>query len=38
MEGMSAKESKPLLDYLFTHGNRAEFTCRFAWRKSSIAF
>ncbi|MFT5450005.1 MAG: taurine dioxygenase [Gammaproteobacteria bacterium] len=37
-EGMSAEESKPLLNYLFEHGNRPQFTCRFAWRKGSIAF
>ena len=35
---MSAEESKPLLDFLFEHGNRPEFTCRFAWRNGSIAF
>jgi taurine dioxygenase len=37
-EDMSAEESAPLLDYLLAHGNRPEFSCRFAWRPGSIAF
>ena len=37
-ENMSEEESKPLLNFLFEHGNRPEFTCRFAWRNGSIAF
>lgn len=37
-EGMTEAESRPLLDYLFAHGNRPEFTIRFRWRKGSIAF
>lgn len=37
-EGMSEAESRPLLDYLLAHGDRPEFTCRFAWRKRSVAF
>jgi taurine dioxygenase len=35
--GMTEEESKPLLDYLFQHQVRLEFTCRFAWRPGSIA-
>jgi taurine dioxygenase len=37
-EGMTDEESAPLLDYLFRHQTRAEFTCRFRWRPGSIAF
>jgi taurine dioxygenase len=36
--GMSAEESAPLLDFLFRHQTRPEFTCRFRWRRGSIAF
>jgi len=35
---MSAEESAPLLNYLFTHMVRPEFTCRFRWETGSIAF
>jgi len=34
---MSAEESAPLLNYLFTHMVRPEFTCRFRWEPGSIA-
>lgn len=37
-EGWSESESKPLLDWLMEWGNRPEFTCRFRWRKGSVAF
>jgi taurine dioxygenase len=36
--GMTDAESAPLLDFLFQHLSRPEFTCRFAWRPGSIAF
>ncbi len=36
--GMTEEESAPLLDYLFRHQTRPEFTCRFAWRVGSLAF
>src|SRR5258706_5164835 len=34
---MTEEESAPLLDYLFRHQVKPEFTCRFAWRVGSIA-
>ena len=37
-DGMTEAESRPLLNFLFEHGNRPEFTFRFRWRKGSIAF
>lgn len=37
-EGMSAAESRPILDYLFQHQVRPEFTCRFRWAVGSLAF
>lgn len=37
-EGMSDKESAPLLKYLFEHQTLPEFTCRFRWEPGSIAF
>jgi taurine dioxygenase len=36
--GMTEAESAPILGYLFQHQTRPEFTCRFAWRKGSLAF
>lgn len=36
-EGWSAEESKPLLDYLFAHLMKPEFTCRFRWAPGSLA-
>ncbi|MGH8745285.1 MAG: TauD/TfdA dioxygenase family protein, partial [Burkholderiales bacterium] len=35
--GWSEEESRPLLEYLFRHQIRPEFTCRFAWQPGSIA-
>jgi taurine dioxygenase len=37
-DGMTPAESAPILDYLFRHQIRPEFTCRFRWRVGSIAF
>lgn len=37
-EGMSKAESRPILDYLFEHQTKPEFTCRFSWQPGSIAF
>jgi taurine dioxygenase len=35
--GWTEEESAPLLQYLFSHQTRPEFTCRFSWRPGSIA-
>ena len=35
---MTEDESAPLLNYLWQHAVRPEFTCRFRWEKNSIAF
>jgi taurine dioxygenase len=34
---MTEDESRPLLQYLFEHSVRPEFTCRFQWRVGSLA-
>jgi len=36
--GMTEEESAPILNYLFAHQSRPEFTCRFQWRPGSVAF
>ena len=35
---MTEAESAPLLEYLWEHAVRPEFTCRFRWQPNSIAF
>ena len=37
-EGWSREESSPLLNYLYQHAARPEFTLRFEWKPGSIAF
>jgi taurine dioxygenase len=37
-EGWTAKESKPLLEFLYQHAARPEFQTRFTWEEGSIAF
>ena len=37
-KGWSEAESAPLLDYLFRHQVRPEFTCRYSWAPGSLAF
>lgn len=37
-KGMTEEESAPLLQFLYQHAVRPEFTCRFRWRPNSIAF
>jgi taurine dioxygenase len=34
---MTDDESAPILDYLFHHQIRPEFTCRFSWQVGSLA-
>src|ERR1051326_230109 len=36
-EGWTDDESRPLLDYLYRHAARPEFTCRLRWREGSLA-
>jgi len=36
-EGWTEDESRPLLQYLYQHAVRPEFTCRFHWRLGSLA-
>lgn len=36
-EDMTAEESRPLLDLLFAHAVRAEFTCRLRWTPGTLA-
>jgi len=35
--GLTEDESRPLLEYLFQHQVKPEFTCRFVWQPASIA-
>jgi len=36
--GMTEAESAPLLNFLFEHLTRPEFTCRFRWTSGALAF
>lgn len=36
--GWTDDESRSLLDYLYRHAQKPEFTCRFQWREGSVAF
>jgi taurine dioxygenase len=38
IEGMADEESAPILNFLFAHQVKPEFTCRFAWEPNAIAF
>ena len=38
IKGMTEEESAPILNFLFQHQIKPEFTCRFGWRPGSIAF
>jgi taurine dioxygenase len=37
-EGMTREESLPLLEFLYDHAVRLDFTCRFRWQVGSVAF
>ncbi|HEY0525582.1 MAG TPA: TauD/TfdA family dioxygenase [Stellaceae bacterium] len=37
-KGMTEEESAPILNYLYQHQVRPEFTCRFRWRAGSMVF
>ncbi|MFZ5932202.1 MAG: TauD/TfdA dioxygenase family protein [Pseudomonadota bacterium] len=37
-ENMTEEESAPLLNYLFAHQVKPEFTCRFQWSPGSVVF
>ena len=36
--GMTEEESAPILDFLFRHQVKPDFTCRFHWAEGSLAF
>ena len=38
LEGMSIEESSCILDYLYTVQQKEEFSCRYKWKKGSLAF
>ncbi|GAB5100285.1 hypothetical protein YK56LOC_60020 [Caballeronia sp. HLA56] len=38
IDGMTSDESAPLLDFLFRHQVKPEFSCRFAWTAIAVAF
>ena len=38
LKGMTDEEAAPILTFLKHHAVRPEFTCRFRWRKGSLAF
>ena len=38
IDGMTDAESAPILNFLFAHQVKPEFTCRFAWAPHSLAF
>ena len=36
-EDMTVEESRPLLEHLFDHATKAEFTCRLHWTSGTLA-
>ena len=37
LHGFAPHEAKPLLDFLFAHSTRTEYTCRWQWRVGDVA-
>lgn len=37
LRGFAPHEAKPLLDFLFAHATRTDFTCRWQWRVGDVA-
>ena len=37
LEGMTEEESAPILNFLYDHSTRPEFTCRIKWRDNALA-
>lgn len=37
-KGMTRRESRPILKFLFDHATREDFTCRFRWTAHTLAF
>ncbi len=38
IKGMTRQESQPLLEFLYQHTAKPEFTCRYRWTQNAIAF
>ncbi len=38
LAGMTARESRPILNFLFEHSRDERFTCRLGWREGDVAF
>lgn len=38
IDGFTEEESRPILEYLYAHQTRPEFTCRFRWTAGAVAF
>jgi taurine dioxygenase len=36
-QSMTVEESRPLLEYLFAHATKSEFTCRLQWKPGTLA-
>ena len=37
IDGMSEEESRPILEFLYAHKSRPEFTCRHRWAAGTLA-
>ena len=38
LDGFAPHEAKPILDFLFAHAVRPEFSCRWRWERGDVAF